>query len=161
MNFAAHMLPKRALALYKEVAEAGMIKEIDGFLRQKAWTGVLRSTLTQKQLKKILRSSMFIKEKFDLARKFLKLEARLVVNGRGEDRTLFKDSDINSSTVSLSSLLTIASVAAAKGLHVVTMDVGSAYLNAEMKEDVYVYLQKEVTSVIHPSHSTWTTRVKY
>ena len=61
MNFEAHMSSKRTLALYKEVAEAGMIEEIDGFLRQKAWTGVLKSTLTQRQLKKILRSSMFIK----------------------------------------------------------------------------------------------------
>jgi len=109
---------------------------------------VLKSTLTQKQLKKILRSSMFIKKKVDLTGKFLKLKARLVADGRGEDRTLFKDSDINSPTVSLSSLLTIASIAAAKGLHVVTMDVGSAYLNAEMKDDVYVYLQKEVADIL-------------
>ena len=65
-------------------------------MRHKAWTGVLKSTLTQKQLKKILRSSMFIKEKFNLAGKLLKLKARLVPDGRDEDRTLFKDSDIDS-----------------------------------------------------------------
>jgi hypothetical protein len=104
---------------------------------------------------------MFIKEKFDLAGKFLKLKARLVADGRGEDRTLFKVSDINSHTVSLSFLLTIASVAAAKGLYVVIMDVGSAYLNAEMKDDVYVYLQKEVADILIKQDPSFVQYIDY
>jgi len=62
-----------------------MIEEIDNFLMQKTWTGVLKSSMTQRQLKKILRSIMFVKITFDLAGKFLKLKVRLSADGRGED----------------------------------------------------------------------------
>ena len=73
-----------------------------------------------------------MKEKFDLFGTLVKMKARIVVDGSMEDRSLFKESDISSPTAALSSVLTVATIAAAQGRKVVTMDVEKAYLIDEI-----------------------------
>lgn len=43
----------------------------------------------KKQLKKVIRSSMFLTEKFTASGEFDKLKARLVAGGDGQDKTLY------------------------------------------------------------------------
>ena len=146
--FASHTQARKALEQYGDAAMASLIEEVDGMLQRKVWTGVLWSSLSKTQRKRILRSSAFMKEKFDLRGNFLKIKARIVADGRGEDRSLYTESEVTSPTVSMSSLFTVASIAAAEGRSVMTMDVQQAYLNADMNKDVYIKLDTTIASVL-------------
>jgi len=146
--FASHMSPRKALEEFPEEARQALIDEIDGILKMEVWTGVVKSALTERQWERILRSSCFLRQKIDLNGKFIKMKARLVADGRGEDRSLFKEADIASPTVSVASLLTVSTVAAAQRRKVVTMDVGQAYLNANMKEEVLMRLDRTIAGIL-------------
>lgn len=110
--------------------------------------GVLKKSLTLKQLKKIIRSSLFLKMKYDSSGKFDKLKARLVAGGHMQDRSLYDATETSSPTVNLSSVYMVAGIAAIEGRSVVTMDVGGAYLNADMRREVHMVLQPEVADIL-------------
>jgi Reverse transcriptase (RNA-dependent DNA polymerase) len=88
--------------------------------------------------KRTLRSIMNIVEKYlptlysngDCALDTVK--ARLCVDGRGQDRTEYRQEEIELPTANIASIFTIAQIAAAEGRFVMVGDVGSAYLNALM-----------------------------
>ena len=156
-TFATQMSAAKAIAHYGADAKAALVKEIDGILARKVWHGVLRSSLSATQRKKIIRSSCFIKPKF-VDGIFAKLKARFVAGGNNQDRSLYDQSDISSPTASTAALFTVISQAAAKGHKVMSFDIGQAYLNAEMNADVFVYLSKEMASVVcevDPSYSNF------
>jgi hypothetical protein len=105
------------------------------------------SELTYKQRKSAIRSFIFMKEKFDAEGTFLKLKSRLTANGRQQDRVYIENSfgSVSSPTLAMSSLMTILSIAKSEARYMATIDVGSAYLNADMsKEDVIMILDKTV-----------------
>ena len=110
--------------------------------------GVLKKNLSLKQLKRIIRSSLFFKMKYDSSGKFEKLKARLVAGGNMQDRSLYDASETSSPTASLSSVYMVAALAAMEGRSVATMDVGGAYLNADMKREVHMSLQPEVADIL-------------
>jgi hypothetical protein len=61
-----------------------------------------------------------------------KVKARLCVDGRGQDRTEYRQEVIESPIANIASIFTIAQTAAAEGKFVTFGNVGSAYLNALM-----------------------------
>ena len=65
-----------------------------------------------------------------------------------QDRNLYSTDDISAPTVQLNSLFTLSTIAAAENLKVKTMDIAQAYLNADMKEDVFIILQKEIAKLV-------------
>ncbi len=98
------------------------------------------ASLTQAQRKGIIRSQMNVTQKYapssDGNGKITdKLKARLVGGGDGQDRNLYSRIDTSSPTASTSAILIIAQLAAAEGRHVISLDIGSAYLNAKMPKD--------------------------
>jgi hypothetical protein len=72
---------------------------------------------------------MFLKTKFDGLGRFEKIKARLVANGKQQDRKLYPDTF--SPTVALQSVLMCLTVAAAEDRKVAAVDIGGAYLNAD------------------------------
>lgn len=109
------------------------------FSKEKS-TGVLRSSLSATQIKKIIRSSMFVKDKFDSLGNLIKLKARLVAGGHMQDRSIYSSDQISSPTVATSSFFTIVAIAAAERRHVMTFDISQAYLNADMEGEVHMML---------------------
>ena len=109
---------------------------------------VLKKNLTLKQLKKVIRSSLFLKMKYDSSGKFDKLKARLVAGGHMQDRSLYDATETSSPTVNLSSVYMIAAIAGIEGRSIATMYVGGAYLNADMKREVHMVLQPEVADIL-------------
>jgi hypothetical protein len=103
-----------------------MIKEIQGLLDRGVWTGVLKSSLSKAERKRIIRSSAFVKKKVDQLSKIEKWKARTVTDGSMQDKSLYQQQDISSPTVQLHSIFTLASIAAAEGLKIKTMDVAQA-----------------------------------
>ena len=88
--------------------------------------------LTFKQQKKIIRSFMFLKEKYLSTGEFDKFKARLVAGGHMQQRDEYRKEDITSPTVSLCAMYLTAAIAAMEGREVATADVGSAYLKAPL-----------------------------
>jgi len=78
-------------------------------------------------------SRLFPKEKYKANGDFEKLQARLVAGGHQQDRTVYDRKDTSSPTIATSSVMIIAAIAAEEQREVVTMDIGGAYLHAEMK----------------------------
>jgi hypothetical protein len=113
-----------------------MVKEIRSVAVEKgAIIPVNPRDLTYKDLKKVITSALFFKEKFSPTGEFQKLKARLVAGGHMQDRSVFEQSDISSPTINTSSVLLLASIAAKERRKVWTMDVGTAYLNAKIPDN--------------------------
>ena len=80
------------------------------FRVKKALVPVRRSELTAAEQRGILRSSMFLKTKFDAKGVFEKIKARLVADGSMQDRSLYPNN--SSPTVSMQSLFMCLGIAA-------------------------------------------------
>jgi hypothetical protein len=79
------------------------------------------------QKKSIIRSSIFLKDKYFASGAFDRFKARIVAGGNQQDRNLYD----NLSSIT-TSVLTVAAIAAAEGREVVVIDIGGASLNADM-----------------------------
>jgi hypothetical protein len=141
-----HVSVKKSLAIYGKVAEVECKRELQQMLDKKVWHGVKYADLNHNQRRKIIRSKMFIKEKFLPNGTFDKLKARLVSGGDQQDRSLY--SDVSSPTVALSSVFMVSSLAAQSDQSVATADVGGAYLNADMTSEVYIRLDAIIAAML-------------
>jgi hypothetical protein len=89
---------------------------------------------------------LFFKEKFFADGKFDKLKARLVAGGHMQDKSLYDD--LSSPTVNLASVFMVACIAARNGEHVMAVDVTGAYLNAKVKDEVHMRLNKPIADLL-------------
>jgi hypothetical protein len=138
---------KAGLKRFGKRATESILKELKSINDKGVFELVKLDSLSNTQKKKIIRGFIFLKEKFLPDGRFDKLKSRLVAGGNGQDRSLYADSDIQSPTASLQSILMVATLAALEKRKVLTMDIGSAYLNADMKEEVYLSLDREIADV--------------
>ena len=133
------MSPKEAIKrLGEKLALPAISQEIKQMLDKVVWEPMHWEELTTEQRKSMISSSMFLKEKFYADGNFEKLKARLVAGGHMQNREMYND--ISSPTVRMSSLFAIIAVAAHEGREVQSADIPGAYLNAEMKEEVLMWL---------------------
>ncbi len=151
---------KKGIKRFKDKAVFAITDEVEQMLKKRVWdpVGVGDPRVKGKQI----RSFMFLKEKFLADGSFDKVKARLVASGNMMDKSLFGDT--SSPTVSLSSILMVAAIAARESREVVTADISGAYLNADMNsqhESVFMVLEREVTSVLldlSPDYSKFVRR---
>jgi Reverse transcriptase (RNA-dependent DNA polymerase) len=113
-------------------AESVMIKELGQMVNKKVWTPIDGKNLTAEERRRIIRSSMFPKEKYLASGEFEKLKARL----EGTSKT-----DMYLSALSTSSVFTILTIAAHEGRKAAVVDIGGAFPNAEMKTGVAVHMR--------------------
>ena len=129
-HYGYHLTVKKGLERFGDKALESMISEISQLLDKDVIDPKHAKSLSKEQWRKIIRSSMFLKEKYLSTGAFDKLKARLVAGGHMQDRTIYDD--LSSPTVSISSLFMLAAIAANERREVVTADIGGAYLNADM-----------------------------
>ena len=122
--------------------------ELKQMLSKKVWRPEYWNLLTSEEKRSVIRSSLFLKEKYDAAGLFQKLKARLVAGGNWQDRTIYSDSEMSSPTVSTSSVFIVATIAAKERRKVVTLDYSGAYLNATMKRSVRMILEPRLAEVL-------------
>ena len=79
-------------------AEKVFLKELSKMIDKKVWRPVIVSALRNSDRSRIIRSQVFLKEKFLPKGEFEKLKARLVAGGDQQDKSLFDD--LSSRTVS-------------------------------------------------------------
>jgi hypothetical protein len=109
---------------------------------------VLYGSLTNKQKQSILHSSTIVKEKYNLDGEFILIKTRLVTGGNGQDKNEIPERLRSAPTTATSSVNTIASIAAARGMEVATVDVKQAYLNADMESEVFMWIPEPIASVL-------------
>jgi hypothetical protein len=138
----------RALRQFGEKATESLMTELRGLDAKEVFKQVKLSGLSRKERRRIIRSKMFLKEKFLSSGDFDKLKARYVAGGHMQRKEEYDSDETSSPTVGLSSVYLVASIAAREGRHVASMDVGTAYLNADMKHKVVMRVEKKLAELL-------------
>jgi len=141
-----HIQFRRALEKYGSKGVTTALDELRQLHEFRTWDAVKTSTLSKEQRRRIIQSSLFFKEKFFADGSFDKLKARLVAGGHMQDKSLYDD--LSSPTVNLASVFMVACVAARNGDHVMAIDVTGAYLNAKVKDEVHMRLNKPIADLL-------------
>ena len=123
-------------------------RELKQMLDKKVWTPLHWRGLTREEKRSVIRSSIFLKEKYDAEGLFQKLKARLVAGGNHQDRTIYSEAEISSPTVSTSAVFMVAAIAAKERRKVATLDYSGAYLNATLRKKVRMLLEPKLAEVL-------------
>jgi hypothetical protein len=93
---------------------------------------------------KAISSQLLVNEKRDAAGNFLRMKARLVAGGHQQDREIY--TDVSAPTVSTTAVLALCAEHAAQRHHIDVVDIGTAYLNADMSgPDVYMRIGADIS----------------
>ena len=151
-DFALVISWNRAIKTYGEPARASIEKELQQFIDKGVWHPVSFEGLSKQQRKAIIRAKMFVTEKFFPNGGFDKIKSRLVARGDMQDRSLYGDDDTSAPTAELSSVFSVAAIAACESRYVATCDIGGAFLNADMFKGsgrtVIVKLDPHITKML-------------
>ena len=129
-----NLTPAKALRKHKTAALDSIVGEISQLgIKKKVFKPTDLKKLSKEQVNKVIRSSMFLREKFKPDGQFEKLKSRLVGGGHMQDRSLYTDDDTSSPTVSVTAILAVAAIAASEQRKVATIDIPGAYLNADLE----------------------------
>ena len=150
-TFSMRISVKDALNRLGKKAVSSMTKELLSLHNARWGKPVHIRDLSFKQKKKIIRSSMFLKEKYLSTGEFDKLKARLVAGGHMQQRDEYRKDDITSPTVSLCAMYMTAAIAAMEGREVATADVGSAYLKAPLNREIHMMLEPKLAAMLAES----------
>ena len=160
-EFAFTMSVKAALRERKEEATPVILAELKQMLTKRVWHGVHSCNLTSSQRRSIIRSSMFLKDKFMASGAFERFKARLVAGGNGQDKTLYEN--LSSPTVATTSVFTLAAIAAAEGRFVAVIDIGGAFLHADLAPtgiDVFMRLDRTMSAMLTQLDPTYISFVE-
>ena len=119
-----HISVKEALKRMPKAAVKSIVKEvINVWGNGKNMHPVSLKSLTMRQRRSIIRSCMFLKEKFLPTGDFEKLKSRLVALGNMQDESLYSEEETSSPTVSLLAVYTLAAVGKSEKRVFKTLDV--------------------------------------
>ena len=138
----------RAILQFGSKAVDSINKELTSVHKKRVFRQIMLHHLTDAQRRGVIRSKMFLKEKFFPDGTFDKLKCRIVAGGDMQDRSEYGEDETSSPTVSLSSVYLVVSVASREGRKVGTADVGTAYLNAAIKKAVHMRLDKRLAKMM-------------
>jgi hypothetical protein len=158
-DYAFTMSVRAALRERGEEARPVIMAELQQMMDKKVLHCVIASSLTKSQRRAIIRSSMFLKDKYLASGAFDRFKARLVAGGDMQDMELYEN--LSSLTAAMTSVMTVAAIAASEGRTVVVIDIGGAFPNADMGPAgvvVHMRLDKVMTAMliqINPSYSQY------
>ena len=148
-EFAFHISVRAAMKERPTEARPVILSELQQMLDKGVWHGVRLSHLTHAERKAIIRSSMFLKDKYFASGVFEKFKARLVAGGDQQDKGLYEN--LSSPTAATSSVLAAAAIAASEGRSAITIDIGGAFLNADIAPTgvkVHMRLDRMMTQLL-------------
>jgi hypothetical protein len=141
-----HTHIKKAIEEFGDPGIKAIQIELKSMIEKNVWEPIHRSDLSLTEQKSIIKSLAFLKQKYKPDGTPDKVKARLVAGGHMQDETL--SSDTSSPTVNITNVFMEASINAMRGMKCATADIGSAYLNAEMKENIFMKLHKHVSTIL-------------
>jgi hypothetical protein len=137
-----------ALDQFGADAVESLSKELTSLHAKKVFKQVLLRDLSKKQIKRIIRSKMFLKQKYKADGVFDKLKSRYVAGGHMQRRDEYSEGETSSPTVGLQSVYMVVSIAAREKRKVGSMDVGTAYLNATMMKEVIMRIEPKLAELL-------------
>ena len=149
------MTIKEAVLVYGDsaVQEAGRV-ELQNCLDKDVWEYIPRDVRVIRPIP----SKLFLTPKMSPEGKFKLLKGRVVGGGHRQDASQFSESEVSSPTVSLTSVLIGAAVAAHLNHVIMTLDHNAAYLNAAMVgSPVHIMLTPEVSTILCKMDCTTTS----
>ena len=138
---------KKSLLKYGDMAKDALSQEIDQMIKKGVFEYIVFTKLNKAQRKNVIRSSVFMKEKYNTKGVFVKLKARLVAGGDQQDKSIYED--ISSPTVRQESVMMVIAIAAAEDRKLVTCDVTGAFLEAMMPDDCEVSNSEKPYMVVY------------
>ena len=78
-----------------------------------------------------------------------------MAGGHLQDRTIYTLDETTSPTAHLQSVYMVAGIAGAEHRYVASMDIGGAYLNADLTKEIYMRLDSEIVDLLvelHPEY---------
>lgn len=162
-EYGLHLTVKKAFEKYGVKAAEAIRVELQQMQDLEVWKAVHLGELTKKERREILRSSMFIKEKFDAQGHFDRLRGRFVADGSSQKRQesmILYPTVVSSPTVAQTSVSTGAGIAALEERLVATLDIIAAYLKIMLREGqkIHVRLQAREAAImceIEPGYSAF------
>lgn len=119
------------------------VKDELGQMKTKGvWRPVKKRDLRAMGKVEILPSSLFLKDKWDTFGKFEKLKSRCVCNGSFQ--AIVEGEDNASPTLNITTLYLALAIAAKRKMHKRVLDIGGAYLNADLVDEVFMRLNREL-----------------
>ena len=132
---------KGVIKTHGNIAVKALFTECSSLLGKSTFHPISKKTLSEAELKAVIRSSCFVKEKTTPEGIVDKVKARVVAGGNQQDKSIYNLDETSSRTVSTTAVFITVAIAANEGRHVITMDVETAYLNAKMIDDKPVYMK--------------------
>lgn len=155
-EFGFHISLKKAIKSMGSIAIQPAVDEILNVLKYKAFHPVDARKLTANQLKNVIRSSLFLKPKYFPNGDFEKLKGRFVGGGNLQDRSLYSKNDTSSPTVELTTIMMITALSAREGRTISTIDIKSAYLNAEIKsKEILMHIDPAISTLVCVAKPEW------
>ena len=134
-RFANRLSLKKGIVKFGDVARAAVREEMTQMHRRKVFQYLSRTDITAKRKLRMIRSSMFLKEKYLASGLFEKLKARLVAGGDQQLRELYEQVTASPTAASEATMIVIA-IAAAELRSMIVIDIVAAYLEAPMPDDM-------------------------
>jgi hypothetical protein len=144
-RYGFHVRMTDAISRLGTKAMDSIITELTNVISYDALDPVMRSSVPRDT--RIIRSSLFLKEKVKPDGSFDKLKSRFVAGGHLQDKSKYAKEEISSPTAALSSLLTLSTIAALERREVTTVDITSAYLNATIERPVYMRIEPALAHI--------------
>ena len=132
---------KGAIKTHGNIAVKALFTECSSLLGESSFHPISKKTLSEAELKAVIRSSCFVKEKTTPSGIVDKVKARVVAGSNQQDKSIYTLDEASSPTVSTAAVFITVAIAANEGRHVITMDVETAYLNAKMIDDKPIYMK--------------------
>ena len=143
---------KKGIEKHGKIAVDAIVKEFNQlFFTKKALRPISRDEARGMKAKERVRSSMFLKEKYDGNNEFEKLKGRLVSDGSTQDKTLYPN--LSSPTAKLESIFIVLELATRRKMRRCKMDIGGAYLNAHLYQSkgddvILMIIPRQLTQVL-------------
>jgi hypothetical protein len=152
---AMNLSVKQALKKHGTGAREAIAAEFRQLNTRKVWRAIHSSkSASDSKHKKIIPSSMFIKEKFDARGIFDKLKARFCAGGHRVETELYSMNETASPTIAFESLLLVLSIAAFEGRDAEAIDFPGAYLYATLKDKQLMRIGSDLADIaveVNPS----------
>lgn len=143
------MSVRDALIKFPVEAQESIALEMSQMLSKQVFHPVDTTSWSREDMKNVIPSMMFLKEKFLPSGLFEKLKSRLVAGGHRQNRLIYDSKDISSPTASMFAIFSLACIWARERRKVVAFDITGAYLNAEIRKNkIFMRIGKEVAKVL-------------
>ena len=145
-----NMSIRQALKMHPKMARDAILLELKTILEFNTWTYVKKSEISEEEMKKVLISFMFLKNKFGKNNLLEKIKARLVAGGHMQDRASIDPESVSSTTLRTPSYNTLLNIGVFEDAEISIIDIRSAYLQASLPPELTIHmkLNKDIVEIL-------------